>query len=158
MNLQIRQAEISDIEILSPLFCAYRAFYKCDPAADETRKFLAKNLAEKRSIIFVAINEQGQMVAFTQLYQWLSSLSMAHYIYLSDLYVDEAFRKQGIAKLLMEKAEEHGRAIGAIKIQLETAHTNVQAQGLYQSLGYQWEQEYRTYVLKLPKRFRFLLF
>ncbi len=148
--MQIRQAEITDLEALLPQFNAYRAFYKREPAVEDARAFLAKNLSRKRSTIFIAINEQGQVVGFTQLYQWLSSLSMAHYMYLSDLYVDKAFRKQGIAKLLMKKAEEYSIATGAINIQLETAHTNIEAQALYDSLGYKWEQDYRTYALKLP--------
>ncbi len=148
--MQIREAKIIDVEALLPQFNAYRAFYKRELAEDEARKFLHKNLGEKRSVIFIALNDKGQVLGFTQLYERLSSLSMAHYIYLSDLYVDEAFRKQGIARLLMKKAQEYGIAVGAINIQLETAHTNIQAQALYESLGYQWEKEYRTYALGLP--------
>jgi GNAT superfamily N-acetyltransferase len=48
---------------------------------------------------------------------------MGHYIYLSDLYVDETRRKQGIGKALMDAAKDN------------------------ESLEYQMDSDYRTYVL-----------
>jgi len=154
MQLQIRQAELSDVESLLTQFNAYRSFYKMQPAADKARAFLTDNLRENRSIIFVAVEKQSNgkeiIVGFTQLYPRLSSLSMTYYMYLSDLYVDEGYRRHGIAKQLMKQAEAYGIANGAIFIELQTANSNVNAQALYESLGYNHEQEFRTYVLKLP--------
>ncbi len=154
MQLQIRRAELSDVEALLPQFNAYRSFYKRQPAADIARTFLTENLSQDRSIIFVAIAKQPSgnevIVGFTQLYPRLSSLSMTYYMYLSDLYVDENCRKNGIAKQLMKQAEEYSIANGAIFIELQTANTNTNAQALYESLGYKQEDEFRTYVLKLP--------
>jgi GNAT superfamily N-acetyltransferase len=54
-----------------------------------------------------------------------SSLSMGHYIYLSDLYVDETRRKQGIGKALMDAAKDN------------------------ETREYQMDSDYRTYVLIL---------
>jgi len=148
--VQIRRAEALDVDALLPQFQVYLTFYKRQGAKDKVKEFLTQNLALERSIIFIAVDAQEKIVGFTQLYWHLSSLSMAPYIYLSDLYVDQSCRKQGIAKLLMKEAEAFGIANGATDIQLETAHTNAAAQELYESLGYKWEQDYRTYALKLP--------
>ncbi|MBX9770611.1 MAG: GNAT family N-acetyltransferase [Candidatus Obscuribacterales bacterium] len=154
MQLQIRRAELSDVEALLPQFNAYRSFYKMQPAADKARTFLTENISQDRSIIFVAVAKQPSgkesIVGFTQLYPRLSSLSMTYYMYLSDLYVDENCRKNGIAKQLMKQAEEYSIANGAIFIELQTENTNTNAQALYESLGYKQENEFRTYVLKLP--------
>lgn len=156
MQLQIRRAELSDVEALLPLFNSYRSFYKMQPAADKARVFVTENFTNNRSIIFVATAKQPSgketIVGFTQLYPRLSSLSMTHYIYLSDLYVEENCRRHGIAKHLMKAAEEYSIANGAIFIELHTAETNTTAQGLYESLGYSYEKEFRTYVLKLPNQ------
>lgn len=154
MQLQIRRAELSDVEALLVQFNAYRSFYKKQPASDKARTFLTENLSQDRSIIFVAVAKQPSgkenIVGFTQLYPRLSSLSMTHYIYLSDLYVDESCRRHGVAKQLMKQAEEYCIDNGAIFIELQTANTNKNAQALYESLGYQLEDEFRTYALKLP--------
>lgn len=154
MQLQIRQAELSDLEALLPLFNSYRSFYQMPPAADRARSFLTENLSHNRSIIFAAVAKQPSgketIVGFTQLYPRLSSLSMTHYMYLSDLYIDENCRRHGIAKLLMNTAKEYCVANSAILIELHTANTNKNAQALYETLGYKHEDEFRTYVLKLP--------
>ncbi|MBX9879984.1 MAG: GNAT family N-acetyltransferase [Candidatus Obscuribacterales bacterium] len=154
MQLQIRRAELSDVEALMPVFNSYRSFYKMQPALDKARVFITENLSNNRSIIFAAVAKQPSgketIVGFTQLYPRLSSLAMTHYMYLSDLYVDENCRRHGIAKQLMKTAEEYCIANGAIFVELQTAHTNKNAQALYESLGYKTDDEYLTYSLKLP--------
>lgn len=56
---------------------------------------------------------------------------------LSDLFVTEAARGRGIARLLMNKAREHAVKTGAVRIDLFTAHDNQRAQALSESLSYQ---------------------
>jgi ribosomal protein S18 acetylase RimI-like enzyme len=148
--MQIRQASVEDVDILLPLFLAYRAFYKRELAEKQARTFLEHNLAQKRSTVFIAENGNGKTVGFVQMYWHLSSLSMAPVLYLSDLYVDEDVRKQGIARKLMQQAQTYGIESGAVRTELHTAHSNVNAQKLYESLGYEWDQEYRGYSLSLP--------
>lgn len=147
--MHIRKAELGDIETIVPLFNAYRMFYKQEVASERAGTFLLENVKRERSIIFIAHDDLGRPGGFIQFYLRISSLSMAPYIYIADLFVDPAFRRQGIARKLMQKAAEYGRAVGARSVQLETAHTNKEAQGLYESLGYEHEQEYRTYCLSL---------
>lgn len=148
--MHIRKAGPADIEAMLPLFNAYRAFYKQVAAPETAQAFLLENLKRERSIIFIAYDVAETPVGFVQLYPRVSSLSMAPYIYLSDLFVDIDHRRYGIAKKLMLAAYDYAIACGARSIQLKTAHDNKTAQGLYESLGYEYEQEYRTYNLSLP--------
>ncbi len=150
--MQIVRAELRHVESLLLQFNAYRAFYQQEPAPEKARIFLLKNVEEERSIVFIALDDQETVIGFTQLYPRLSSLSMGPYIYISDLYVDTAWRRRGIARKLMNMATEYSIASGAMNIQLETAHSNTPAQGLYHSLGYHFEQEYGTYILSLNAR------
>lgn len=147
--MEIRKVGLSDVEALLPLFNAYRDFYKQEPQPERARAFLRENLMRNRSTIFIAI-ENGKAIGFTQLYPTVSSLSMAPVIYLSDLFVTEQHRKQGVAKQLMKVAEKFALDSGAVAIDLQTAHTNTKAQKLYESLGYEFDQAYRTYSLRLP--------
>lgn len=147
--MQIVRAELQHVEALLPQFNAYRDFYEMDHAPDKVREFLTENIRQGRSVIFLALNDEGAVVGFTQLYSRLSSLSMTHYLYLSDLYVDSRWRGRGVARMLMNQAKDYSASHGASSIQLETAHTNKSAQALYESLGYQHDHEFRTYTLPL---------
>jgi GNAT superfamily N-acetyltransferase len=76
------------------------------------------------------------MIGFIQLFPSLSSVSMKRVWILNDLFVQEAHRKQGAAKLLMSAVENFARETGAVRIILSTQVSNVAAQSLYKSLGY----------------------
>jgi ribosomal protein S18 acetylase RimI-like enzyme len=149
--MKVRRATVVDLPALNSLFVAYLQFYKRDATGERPLKFLEENLLKERSVIFVAENDEGLLCGFTQLYPRLSSLSMGTYIYLSDLYVDETCRKQGIGQSLMNAANDYSVSMGAVKIELNTANTNVTAQSLYESLQYQMDSDYRTYTLLLKK-------
>ncbi len=65
---------------------------------------------------------------------------------LNDLYVIEATRGKRIGERLIERALEHAKQSGAKGVVLETAHTNVLGQKLYERMGFMREDlEYRTY-------------
>ena len=49
----------------------------------------------------------------------------------------------------MEAARQYAQAHGAERLQLETAITNVNAQALYEDLGWQKDKEFFTYHLAL---------
>ena len=68
---------------------------------------------------------------------------------LNDLFVDENYRGIGIAKSLMNIAENFAREIGAIRIVLATQIANVAAQSLYESRKYAKNNEFYHYALRL---------
>jgi ribosomal protein S18 acetylase RimI-like enzyme len=59
---------------------------------------------------------------------------------LNDLYVDEAYRKQGIASQLIRAAMAFAKANNARFVQLETQTDNYTAQSLYESVGFIQQQ------------------
>jgi ribosomal protein S18 acetylase RimI-like enzyme len=52
------------------------------------------------------------------------------------LYIAPAWRRHGIGRRLLERAEGHGRAIGASHVWLETSNVNVPGVAAYTRLGY----------------------
>ncbi len=68
---------------------------------------------------------------------------------LEDLFVDPNARKAGIGSALLRHAEAFARSVGATRLSLSTAHTNTQAQRLYEAHGYQLNEMFRTYNLNL---------
>lgn len=151
-DLIIRQAELRDVPKLAPLFDLYRQFYKKDSDIIRADRFLSERIRNKESVVFVAETSQGEFYGFTQLYPSFTSLGLARSWVLNDLYVIEGARRLGIGRLLMHAADELARVSGAQSINLETQIENSGAQALYESLGYQPENEFQFYSKSFTPR------
>jgi ribosomal protein S18 acetylase RimI-like enzyme len=55
---------------------------------------------------------------------------------ITELYVQEAYRRRGVGRKLMELAEQHARKRGACQTTLLVNRHNEPAQALYRHLGY----------------------
>lgn len=146
--MEVVLARFEHLEEVSKLFDQYRVFYKQPSDLQAARKFLQERFQKNDSTVFVASND-GCMVGFTQLYPSFSSVSMKRVWILNDLFVEEACRKKGVAKLLMSAAEDFARETEAVRIILATQISNTAAQALYESLGYSKDEEFYHYGLRL---------
>ena len=68
---------------------------------------------------------------------------------LNDLFVTASHRNQGIARSLMAIAKQYAEETGAIRISLSTQQSNHAAQALYESLGYEKDEVFHHYSLRL---------
>ena len=136
MKICIKRASIDNIKDVSKLFNAYRVFYDQKSDDDLAHNFISDRLKNNESVIFTAHDEKDNYLGFTQLYPSFSSVSAKRNWVLNDLYVAEEARRLGIAKILMDKAQEFAIETNAKCIALETAIDNNGAQKLYESLGY----------------------
>lgn len=144
----IRRATIADLDALAVLFDAYRRFYEqpADPAL--ARAFIEARLANHESVIFVA-DTGSALAGFCQLYPSWCSVAAARIFVLYDLFVAEDDRRSGAGRALMLAAQAFARDAGAARIDLCTAHANTLAQALYESLGWQRDEAFRTYSFAL---------
>lgn len=146
--MEVFQASSEHLEEVSKLFNQYRVFYKASSDYEAAKQFLEERFETRDSTIFVA-SIDGCIVGFTQLYPSFSSVSMKRVWILNDLFVDEDYRGNGVAKSLMSAAENFARETGAIRIVLATQISNVVAQSLYESRGYVKDEEFYHYALRL---------
>jgi GNAT superfamily N-acetyltransferase len=148
MPISIRTASIHDLDVVEPLFDAYRSFYgrPSDPA--RARAFLAERFQHHESIIFLALDESGA-VGFTQLYPVFSSVSCTRKYLLNDLFVVPAARGGGTGRALLVAAADFARAQGAASLSLSTGVANAAAQRLYESLGWTRDESFYEYNLVL---------
>lgn len=146
MNVRVRQAMLTDAELIVPLFDAYRQFYRQAANLPLALAFIRERLSLMESVIFLAQDAQEQALGFTQLYPSFSSVSARRIWVLNDLFVLPSVRGQGIARALLNAAKAHAIATGAKRLALSTAHNNP-AQKLYESLGYQRDNEFYHYSL-----------
>ena len=148
-NIFVRRASLADVELVAPLFDAYRQFYERTPDLTLAREFLRERLQREQSVIFLALRSDGSAAGFTQLYPSFSSASAQRIFILNDLFIDPSARRRGVGQRLLDAAAEFGRSEGAIRLTLSTAHTNTAAQALYEAHGWRRDEVFRSYHLAL---------
>ena len=143
----IVRASIEHLDELSRLFDLYRQFYRQTADAQGARSYLEARLRNDESIVFIALEEAGSGLGFTQLYPSFCSVQMVPIFVLYDLFVDPAGRRQGVGRALMNRAQEHALETGTRRLELSTAIDNSRAQALYESLGYERDTDFYHYSL-----------
>ena len=140
----VRQAVLADLAVLARLFDGYRQFYgrSSDVAAAES--FLRERLDHGESVVFLALDGDTP-VGFTQLYPSFSSVSLARVFILNDLFVVPERRRSGVGSALLDAATGHARALGAVRVSLNTDVANATAQATYEARGWKRDREYFVY-------------
>ncbi|VVP29557.1 GNAT family N-acetyltransferase [Pseudomonas fluorescens] len=151
MPIQALRADASHIEIIAPLFDAYRGFYLQPSNLPQSRDFIAERIARDESVIFLAMDSSGEALGFVQMFPTFSSIDAHRSWLLGDLFTTPAARGKGVGSLLMNTARDFARLSGAKGMTLETATDNFSAQRLYESLGYVRDPGYYTYCLDLKQ-------
>ena len=130
MLIHIKRADISDAPALQQLNEAFNE-------NGMTVESIAASLREERKeIIFIAYAD-GQPAGFisgiTNQSIWYKSL----YASVDELFVDEAYRRRGIASKLIEAMEAEFRIIGVAAAFILTGAKNEAAQAAYAKCGYE---------------------
>jgi aminoglycoside 3-N-acetyltransferase I len=137
LSAPIRRLGPADIGLLRELNALFgRAFgddetYGGEPPSDA---YLAEALAKEQTIVLVAsVKERvaGGLVA----YEFDKLERMRREIYIYDLALDEAHRRQGIATRLIERLRVIAAARGAWVIYVQADHGDGPAIALYEKLG-----------------------
>ena len=134
-----------DLKQIAKLFDEYRSFYNQSSDIQAATQFLEARLLNDESIIFVAKRE-NKCVGFVQLYPTFSSVAMKRAYILNDLYVTENYRRDGVARMLMEQTFQFAKKHDARFITLETGILNTRAQALYEEMGMEIENTVKHYT------------
>lgn len=142
--MRIEQATLEHLSELAILFNGYRVFYKQSSDLAAATAFLENRLSQNDSIIYIAVNDNGKGLGFTQLYPTFSSVSMQQFYILNDLYVLSEMRGKGIGETLLNQAKTFAKANNLKGLALETAIDNP-AQKLYEKLGWEKSSDFYHY-------------
>lgn len=148
MSAEVRRAQARDLDVLVPLFDAYRQFYGQASDLPRARAFLAERFGRGQSTVFLAVTG-GRAAGFVQLYPSFSSTRTAPILILNDLYVAPEARRSGAARALLAAAEAFAKAAGAAGLVLSTGVENRPAQALYEAAGWVRETQFYEYGLRL---------
>lgn len=144
-TIHTRVANLQDVDVIAPLFDAYRQFYEQSPDLALAKAFIHDRLKNGESVILLATDEAQQVVGFCQLYPSFCSVEAKPIYSLYDLFVIPAARRSGAGRLLLQAAERHAREIGKVRMDLTTAKTNEPAQAVYESLGWVRDEVFYAY-------------
>ena len=149
-NFIIKEATVEDSEKIGEVFDLYRQFYKKNPDKIISIEYIKQRLTNKESTIFF-IEEDNVCIGIVQLYVTFDSLELSKKIILYDLFVRSEYRKKGIGAMLMDASKDFAENNGITGIELSTAISNGTAQRLYESLGYERDNEFYNYYLSIKK-------
>src|SRR5579863_8641114 len=147
-EIDVRLATAADLNMLVPLFDAYRQFYRKPSEPDQAQRFLKERFENSESVIFLAF-EDDTAIGFTQLYPSFSSGAMARIFILNDLFVAPDARRRGAGSALLQAAARYGRDAGAIRLVLSTEIANTTAQFVYERMGWKRDTIFCVYQLAL---------
>lgn len=145
---EIRRATPGDVDAVAALFDAYREFYRQASDLAGARAFIGERLARGESVVFLA-EAAGDALGFTQLYPSFTSAGMARIYILNDLFVASEARGRGVGAALLRHAAGFARGEGAVRLALSTEKTNAAAQALYEREGWQRDDAFLGYTLRL---------
>jgi len=143
-NVEILRAGSEHVDLVAPLFDAYRRFYQQESNISDAIKFLSDRISGDQSVIFLALVKKKPS-GFTQLYPSYTSVSMRKIWILNDLFVEKDARGLGVGKKLIKSATEFARQTGAKKLTLATARDNIPAQKLYDGSGWSKQDSFLHY-------------
>ena len=139
-TFEVIQAYNVHVEMIAPLFDAYRVFYERNPNLERSRQFLAERIGVRDTVVFAAVEKKGDedvALGFAIMYPSFNSILASSIWILNDLYVAESARRRGVARALIEKAKELAVVTGARQLSLETGAENEPSHALYESLGFE---------------------
>ena len=149
-NFIIKEATVEDSKKVGETFDLYRQFYKKDPDKIASIEYIKQRLTNKESIIFF-VEEDNVCIGIVQLYVTFDSLELGKKVVLYDLFVRSERRKKGIGAMLMNASKDFAENNDITGIELSTAISNETAQSVYESLGYERDNEFYSYYLSIKK-------
>ena len=160
----IRPATPEDVPAVLPMVAKICALHQSwDPAkygfrdqpAEMYRRWLTTRANDPRSVFLVAEREANDsqpsiLTGFTvgTIETEIPIYRLKEYGFLHDLWVEEAYRNEGIGRQLVMRAIERFVEIGVPQVRLDTAAANEAARGLFRACGFRVDT--MEMLLELP--------
>lgn len=144
--MRIIRNSLEYIDQLVDVVEEYREFCGVPVSPKETKDFFQKRFENDESVTFIAIDETSNiLMGFANTYLSFSTLSLRRLVILNDLGVSKTFQGRGVAQSLVNEVIAYAKSLDSVRVELKTKKNNVNAQKLYQSLGFEPDNEHFYY-------------
>jgi ribosomal protein S18 acetylase RimI-like enzyme len=144
--MNIRTASVADIPGILPMVAKICALHEAwDPAKygflphpeERYRRWLTARASDERSVFIVAERED-RLIAFLigEVEEEIPIYRVKEFGFIHDLWVEEEYRHEGIARQMVMLAIERFKSAGVQQIRLDTAAENEPARKLFASCGF----------------------
>lgn len=137
----IRLGEAKDMADLLRLINELAEYERAPEEVDNTEAGLLKDWQQHKSFNFLVAEAEGRVVGMSLYYPRYSTWKGRCY-YLEDLYVEPAFRGQGIGLALIKATAQEARKAGATRLDWQVLDWNDSAVKFYEQLGAVVEKEW----------------
>jgi ribosomal protein S18 acetylase RimI-like enzyme len=149
--MTVRPAKADDVPLVLPMVAKECAFHeRVDPAkygfrpdpAEMYDGWLRAQATNSKSVFLVAdattTGEPAKLAGFliATVVKEIPIYRLAEFGFIHDLWVDEDYRHEGLARQLVTLAIERFREIGVQQIRLDVIHGNDAARGVFQTCGF----------------------
>ena len=131
--IQIDRLRPDDRAAWEVLARGYKAFYR-DPIPDEAYEAAWRRLRHGTELHGLGARLDGRLIGIAH-YFFHPPFWGGDACYLQDLFVDEAARGQGVARVLIERVAETSRDRGATRLYWTTKQDNTPARALYDKVA-----------------------
>lgn len=126
-------ATTEHLEALLSLWAGYQGFYKVQNIDEvKNRAFIEDILLRPDAGLIHVVIQDGIAVGFSTLYFTYASTAVSQVAVLNDLYVDPAYRQQGLARQLLDHAQQTVKDLDIPVLRWMTQESNSAAQKLYE--------------------------
>lgn len=133
--MRLRRAEARDVAALHALILDLNRD-QGDPTDLLTPQQVEADLvAGGSAIVIVAQHDDGTLIGYATGHPTYETGHAEHGVYVGDLYVAPAHRRQGIARAMLAALARAGHAAGARHLWLTAKDTNTAAHAVYRRLG-----------------------
>ncbi len=137
MHFAIRPARSGDEHVLFELIGELARYERLEHQVTGSPAELAEHLFGARPVVeaLLAENSEGTALGFALFFTTYSTFLTKPGLYLEDLFVRDAFRRQGIGAALLREVAKLGRARGAGRLEWAVLDWNESAIAFYEKLG-----------------------
>ena len=131
MSIQILEAQTTDYKAIHRMIIEFATFQRTPEKVTIT---LEQMLENKDTFMALAMKDGDKYIGFATYYFGFSSWSGKH-LFLDDLYLQEAYRNQGIGQQIMARLKQKAEVEGCKSMRWLVSKWNEAAIRFYQKLG-----------------------
>jgi GNAT superfamily N-acetyltransferase len=148
VQVNVLTESASGLTEVAAVFDQYRQHYGEPAAPEDSRKWLADQIARNRLVIFVA-HIDDDVVGLATVTDLPASLRLRSFWQIRDLFVIPSSRRKGVGRALLSAVREAAIEAYAMRLSVQTESDNNHAISLYLKSGFEPVEGYDALIMPL---------